>query len=165
MGALYLRPKPGSNRVMHGGAVWDRALLRAGLFRARRKHVRVGSDEASLPHTSLNRPARSKTLRGTVEVVVLFDRGWRSPVRQLAHSPAERATPPTDHHIQGPGLPGLCPGAYEAGMPHPSPHGRARGVARTQAGQPRTVAMNQSENETGNKRTPIPQPRPRNFLF
>ena len=52
------------------------------------------------------------------------------------------ATSPADYYIQGPGLPGLCPGAYEAGMPHPSPQGCVYGVSRRQAGQSRTVAIN-----------------------
>ncbi len=55
---------------------------------------------------------------------------------------ASGTTSPTDDYIQGPGLPGLCPGAYEAGMPHPSPQGCVHGVARRQAGQARAVAIN-----------------------
>ncbi len=69
-------------------------------------------------------------------------RNWGRTEVFCASEVIAEAASPADYYIQGPGLPGLCPGAYEAGMPHPSPHGCVYGVARRQAGQSRAVPTN-----------------------
>ncbi len=85
--------KPGSNRnrgrteVSDRSFCGDRVLIQGGLSRARCKYVPVSSCSASLPHTSLDRPPRTKTLRGNVERIASFGwgRSWRPagmPTRQ-----------------------------------------------------------------------------------